>query len=313
LDDIPFTDMYLFTGNDDGTNCYDIAVCILKKPVEFEGKIVPGIELDKLKAFTETERVSAVSPRHHIRLEGPSGEALPVDQRPVVIGYGVTGLKDGQIPYRLSSSFSAEQMRSLWGLDIKKAITVNGLDLNGQGHLQNMLGCRCADFPWQMAELSLLQLEEKLRTQSCEANINQAADRLKKAADYLRRAKDDILRKNGRTMGPAKACFEKARQFSKEARQFSEKAKAEMETGKREIEHIIAKGKEYFEQFSETKSSYALPLAGGGFSGSLVVSKRDDGNYNAIGICSGPLFTGEIKSFIENATRYHHELSLRRR
>ncbi|MDR2372394.1 MAG: hypothetical protein LBD60_04580 [Puniceicoccales bacterium] len=288
-DDIPITNIYLLTGNDEGTNCYDVAICILKEPVKFEGKIVPGIELDKLNAFTEMERVSAVSPYHHIHLEGPLGEAFPVDQRPVVIGYGLTGLRDWHITRRLSSVFSAEQERSLLGFGIKKAMILNGLDLSDQGVLQNMKGCSCTGFPCEMAEFSLLQIEEKLRTQSCEAYINQAAD-------YLLKAKGSVLNANGRITRAAKILSEKAGQFL-------EMAKAE----KNEIECIIARGEEYFEQFSVTKSFYSKPLAGGGFSGSLMVSKRDDGNYDAIGICSGPLFTSEIKSFIKNVAQYHRD------
>jgi hypothetical protein len=89
----------------------------------------------------------------------------------------------------------------------------------------------------------------------------------------------------------------------------TEAQKEAAENEKNEIEKIIAENKKDLEQFRKTKSSCAAPLARGGFSGSLVIGKSDNGNnderYNAICIYSGPLFTPEIKNFVKNAVRYH--------
>ncbi|MDR2812590.1 MAG: hypothetical protein LBB05_02255 [Puniceicoccales bacterium] len=45
---------------------------------------------------------------------------------------------------------------------------------------------------------------------------------------------------------------------------------------------------------------YAYPMAGGGFSGSLVVIKGAQGGYDVVGIFSGPLWTEELKNCVRS-------------
>ncbi|MDR2371724.1 MAG: hypothetical protein LBD60_01090, partial [Puniceicoccales bacterium] len=251
--------------------------------------------------FTETEKIDAIPPWHHIHLGRSLREVLPMDKCPVVIGYGVTGLKDGQIPCHLRSSFSAEQMRSFWRLGIKKAIILKGLDLNGQGHLQNMQGCMCAEFPRAMTEFLLSSLEAK-----CHQHIQSYNEYIGRATAFLQRVKHF---QESKTVTP-RTRETMMRLLPEQVKQFLEKAKNE----KNEIERIIAENRRHLELFGATKPSYSAPLSGGGFSGSLVVRKSDDERYDVFGIFGGPLFTSEIKDFIENAAQYHHEkLSLRKR
>jgi hypothetical protein len=115
----PITDLYVLMSKYTTTNCYDMAVCILKEPVKYKGEIIPGVSLDKLNAFTETERINEGFPCH-ICLEDPLGAVLPMDKCPVVIGYGLTGLRDVYIPHHLSLGFSKEQKQSFFGSGIKK-------------------------------------------------------------------------------------------------------------------------------------------------------------------------------------------------
>ncbi|MDR2372393.1 MAG: hypothetical protein LBD60_04575 [Puniceicoccales bacterium] len=213
-----------------------------------------------------------------------------MDKCPVVIGYGLTGLK-GLVFDPLVLGFSAEQERSLLGFGIKKAMILNGLDLNGQGVFQNMHGCNCAECSRRKMELSLSLVKVK-----CRPHIQLHKEYIDQATDYFQKAKASALAEKS---GGIKF-------FSKEARRFLEMAKNEKNEIENKIIGIIAENKECLEQFRATKPSYALPLAREGFSGSLIVNKRDDENYDAIGIYSGPLFTGEIKNFIKNATQYHH-------
>jgi hypothetical protein len=311
LPSIPVTDIYLLTGNDRGTNCYDVAICILKESVkykikkslqvkkkfkgktylttnvEYERKIVPGVSLDKLNPFTETERIDA-TPFFHIHLEGPSGEILPVDKRPVIIGYGLTGLGES-VPDCLVSGFSGEQERSFLGLGIKKVMTLNGLDLNGQGVLQNMKGCDCAEHLRRMVGLSLSSLEGGFRFY--EECVNNAELCFQTAGNILR-----------------KGCKQKAGKGYKLVMEYYGRAKSFLGMARSEenaLVRLISKCRGYLEQFRAIKASDAAPLAGSGFSGSLVVGEGDDGRYDAIGVYSGPLFTNGIKDFIEHAVRYH--------
>ncbi|MDR0741099.1 MAG: hypothetical protein LBF34_05315 [Puniceicoccales bacterium] len=279
LDNIPITDIYLLTGDDEGTICYDIAICILKEPVKYKEAIVPGVELNKLNVFTESDKISTIYPYH-----------FSTNVLSKVIGYGLTGLK-GVVFDHLVLGFSDEQNQSFWGLNIKKVITLNGLDLNGQGVFQNMHGCNCAECLRRKMELSLSLVKVK-----CRPHIQLHKEYIDQATDYFQKAKASALAEKS---GAVKF-------FSKEVRRFLEMAKNEKNEIESKIIGIIAENRECLEQFRATKPSYALPLARSGFSGSLVVRKRDDENYDAIGIYSGPLFTGEIKSFIKNATRYHH-------
>jgi hypothetical protein len=287
LGNIPVTDIYVLTGNDAGTDCYDIAIGILKESVKYKGKIVPGVRLDKLNVFTEMERIDAILPRHHIRLEGPSEKALPVNKRPVVIGYGVTGLGK-LVPNYLVSSFSEKQKQSFLGLNIKKVITLNGLDLNGQGIFQNMLGCNCTNYSHPGVKLLLALMEERDRLRH-----KYYEQYMKGANDCLQEAKVALCEGN--------------RQFAKIcciiAKQLLNRAKSQKE----EEEKIINKGREYLEQFKAKMHCYAYPLSGCGFSGSLVVGESDNESYNVFGIYSGPLFTDEMKNFIVNATQHHYD------
>jgi hypothetical protein len=292
-DNIPITDIYILTDNEEGTNCYDVAVCILRKPVKLEGKIVPGIGLNELNTIQEVE-IMDENHSFHIRLEGSSAEALPVDKRPVVIGYGITGLKP-LISKDLFLCFSEMQKRSLFGFGIKKVITLNGLDLNGQGVFQNMKGCNCAEYSRSSTEFLLSSIErwgklEDLLIQFYEVCMRMATDCLQKM--------DAALREGNRMLAGA---------YRDLAKQWLKTAKEKKDELKLKTTEKINEGSRHLEQFRATKSLYAAPLAGCGFSGSLVVRKSDDGRYDAIGIYSGPLFTNEIKDFIKNAAQHYCE------
>jgi hypothetical protein len=292
LGDIPITDIYVLTNNEEGTNCYDMAICILKEPVKYEREIVPGVGLDELNAIREVETMDQDN-FFHICLEGLSAEALPVDKRPVVIGYGLTGLKP-LIPDDLLLCFSEKQKRSFWGSGIKKVITLNGLDLNGQGVLQNIKGCNCVKNWHERVKLSLSLFKwgerDRLYIQICEKSMGMVTDYLQKM--------DAALREGNRSL---------AMLYCEFAKQCLETAKGKKDEWKLKRMEEINESSRHLEQFRAMKPSYAAPLACGGFSGSLVVRKSDDGHYDAIGIYSGPLFTDEIKDFIGNAAQYHDE------
>ncbi|MDR0740108.1 MAG: hypothetical protein LBF34_00125 [Puniceicoccales bacterium] len=329
LDRIQVTDIYVLNGNDEETSCYDIAICILAEPVQYKGVIVPGVELSKLNIFTETGRIDAMFPRHHICLERSPGEVLPMDKRPVVIGYGQTGL-GWLVPDDLRSGFSLMQNQSFFGFWIKKAMILNGLDLYGQGGaLQSVLGCNCVEHSRYEIEGILLSMSENI--QLYEEYISHAA-RCVQLAKISRECRHRPLGEEDRRLiqewgnrpleeetlevfgegvnMPLKE--EDLRRLEERVNRtfehFRERAKEyleEAESEKNLLMEMIDEGRGHLERFRATKSLYADPLAGKGFSGSLVVRKSDDGNYDAIGIYGGPLFTVEIKNFIENAIQYH--------
>jgi myosin heavy subunit len=199
----------------------------------------------------------------------------------------------------------------LFGSGIKKAIYLRGVDLNGQGVSQNMKGCDCAEG---------LRCNAKLLSQSLDRSINEdtqwfgwaigcANNSFQIAKDFLAEGNKLLAEGNESLAEGNESLAEKCRSFAKQSLDNAKNAlafaKTVMNKLKSDTKDILSKYKELSGQFKEQMHHYSYPLAKGGFSGSLVVEKNDDGSYNAVGIYSGPLFTDGIKSFIKNAALHY--------
>jgi triosephosphate isomerase len=69
----------------------------------------------------------------------------------------------------------------------------------------------------------------------------------------------------------------------------------------------IKKLEVYLRKAEKVEKFYVEDPAHHSFSGSLVFRKGQNNSYDVYGIYSGPLFTQEIKDFIENAAALYHE------
>ncbi|MDR0740106.1 MAG: hypothetical protein LBF34_00115 [Puniceicoccales bacterium] len=113
----------------------DFCVMILEKPVKFNGAIVPGISLQKLNVMNLTIDNNGA----HIQ--------TALDETPIVIGYGFTGIKgvlSSNIVGTLEDAVKSNKLQERQNLsislgwNIKKAIRLRGIDFAGQ-----LQGCIC--------------------------------------------------------------------------------------------------------------------------------------------------------------------------
>jgi chemotaxis protein histidine kinase CheA len=201
------------------------------------------------------------------------------------------------------------------GIGIKKAISFRGLDLRGRGPRESIHGCQCADPSWHKNELEY-KLENNIRgpkalsdafdarLQSVEAiskeiktYCNANKDNPKDVATYLASKKSD-LEAAKKELEAAKKDWEAAEKQRKAAKKQTESAK------KNTLQKL-------FERRAKAKAmrpSYAISQGSYGFSGSLIFKKGKNGGYDVFGIYSGPLFTDEMKTFIEQAAAYQWSL-----
>ncbi|MDR1434848.1 MAG: hypothetical protein LBI77_00375 [Puniceicoccales bacterium] len=286
MDFIPVSDIYVLTV-DGGADCYDVALAILERPVEFEGEIVPGIDLNQLNVITDAIEIGDDMPFHMHLNEFWPDNGLSKNRCPVVIGYGRTGIPVEAAISLEGVNLSEEQERIFFGSGIKKAIVLEGLDLNGQGVCQNMKGCRCAGRLHGEMKMNLNLLERDLHRNAGNEYCNFAA----KCFEKMKKAQS----------------AESKKIYCDRAKRWLEFANESKESMKKDRNQSLQEVNEIKEHLKLMKPFYAEPRCGNGFSGSLILRKSANGgeNYDVFGILSGPLFTDEIKDFIGNAAQYH--------
>ncbi|MDR2806766.1 MAG: hypothetical protein LBB11_01245, partial [Puniceicoccales bacterium] len=294
ITDIPITDIYFLTKDQDGKKCYDVCITILERPVKYNDEIVPGINLKQLNVITDTDfiNVSQEDP-FHIYLDNSNN--FP----PIVIGYGNTGIYEE----RKSFSYLDQETKDfITGFGIKKAIVLRGLDLNFTDYRQNMKACRCAR-----------GLMAKTEVQIKFGNIN-AADRCSTIVESCYKLAKECYEKMKDTSDEEmkKIHYDQAKKYLRGARQVVEKSRKMADQSIKRVKDLLKGTKKMIPFFAGSQAS-------NGFSGSLVFRVKKDvednednenKNYDVVGIFSGPLFTEEIKSFIKNAADDYCERSL---
>ncbi|MDR0590322.1 MAG: hypothetical protein LBG09_00465 [Puniceicoccales bacterium] len=281
---IPVTHMYFLPGKKEETGdegrivCYDLVLLILYKPIKCEEETVFGFPFDQ---FSLVDYRAGGTPPYHVNLEKSPGEAIPEDECPVVIGYGWTGLCPDQ-----GSFFSGEEKRNFFGSGVKKAITLRGLDLMGEGTSQNVGGCGCVGGLHLCRFLECLLLQISLGEQWYDKQMGFANVWNQRMKDALDRGDKE----------QAKICADGAKWSLKTAKECIDK-----------IKKLSSECKKCLEEFKNKKSSYSSPLCGSGFSGSLIFRKNGNEGYDALAIYSGPWITPNIIDFIKKAGQYQHE------
>ncbi|MDR2812320.1 MAG: hypothetical protein LBB05_00800 [Puniceicoccales bacterium] len=285
IDRIYVSDIYIFTDNSEERNYYDICLLILDKPVVFDEEIVSGIPLDQLKPMGGSLVIGNTHP-YHICLpeERPEGELG--DWLLIVAGYGLAGIREMPMAYPY---LPPDIKRDVFGDGIKKAISLRGVDLNGVGFKQNILGCRCVDSMHD--KLKLDEMEAEFALHELDYFLNAAKNDFKGAENAFSRCSDSMLGDQGQ------------QEWAKFAKEQLVSAKERLTFARERAVSIVA---ELSEKRSSVKAMipfYGRSQVGSGFSGSLIVLKGQNESYDVLGILSGPLFTSDIKDFMWNAAQ----------
>ncbi|MDR2812593.1 MAG: hypothetical protein LBB05_02270, partial [Puniceicoccales bacterium] len=278
---IPVSDIYLRHDGTNSRNRFDICVILLGKPAVLAGKIVSGFPLRRMNPIGGSLELGNAYP-HHVN--------LPKNKKPLIDGYGTTGVLEEQPSYAYLPRAIEE---GVLGVDIKKAIILNGLDgiiagLNANPR-ENIRGCSCAKF---MANMAAIECKSQTRIACSHSNysLDMAAISFNGAKFRLEHAKelpeDDPMRS---------WLIKNASESLKDARRQLENARKTLREQRESI----------WNDFSEKQSSAKAMIpfdgssqVGSGFSGSLIVLKGQNESYDVLGIHSGPRFTPAMKGFV---------------
>jgi hypothetical protein len=293
--EIPISDIYFLTGNDAAMHCYDIGVAILEKSVKCNGKIIPGLPLNRLNVMNDI-RVADEFP-HHLSWNGSSSEEPRTPySHPTVIGYGRTGA-----PLKTLFPYLTQNVNeSILGIGIKKAISLRGLDLRRRSVGESIQGCECAD-PSKYE----YKLENNLRGPKA---LSDAFDARLRALETICKEIETYREANEENLERVAAYLTFRKNDLKAAKKDLEAAKKELQSARKQAENTPQLLSEIQANAKAMRSSYASSQATYGFSGSLIFKKGEYGNYDVFGIFSGPRFTDTIKTFIENAAFHQKEL-----
>ncbi|MDR2806761.1 MAG: hypothetical protein LBB11_01220 [Puniceicoccales bacterium] len=271
--DIPITNIYFLTYDQDGKKYYDICIVILERPVKDNNEIVSGIDLKQLNVITDSINMGQEDP-FHICWKNSN------NFHPLVIGYGDTGI------YKEQKSFSYLDQETgdfITGFGIKKAIVLRGIDLNFTDYRQNMKACRCAQYLKAEAEVENIKLQYTLKRYmergfSIERRLENVET--KTQSEFVKKELESMLKDTSKAVEEAKNSLNRGRTMAP------------------------------FFAGSQAGSGFSGSLV---FRVKKDVEDNEDNenkNYDVVGIFSGPLFTEEIKSFIKNVADDYRKWSL---
>jgi hypothetical protein len=264
----------------------DFCVLILKEPMRDDEGVIPGIPFEKLIPMESLEVESHEFPSPRMFLEHivtPDTEQPTPDteqpikrivtpEQPMIIGYGHMGVDDDEKFRKFEDKVSSSLIQEIMGRGLKKAVCLRGLELaksGGEEHIMAFSG-------------------ESRYYHNMEWLIKNGPEFMEEIEGYIQA---NIEQGNLCVQANMREC-----------------AKLRVKYAQQEIERmqgLLQYGQATIKGFHALRPFYSYSQVGDGFSGSLVVTKLENGNLNVYGLFSGGVFRHEEKCFIENAVQHH--------